>query len=125
MKNKYFPPEVMASLDRVFEHGAKKHGAFGWTQIDPHGPKGIDHQLKKALGHIYKWDAISELDESGENHLAHAITRLVIALDMILKEEDGPQRVEGTGEAVTQTSTVSDYIQKEVAAWKAKTGRNG
>jgi len=125
-KTEYFPPEVMASVERVFEHGAEKHAAFGWQGVDPLGPKGIDHQVKKALGHIYKWDAISEIDESGENHLAHAITRLVIALDMILKEtKDGPGRTERAPEGASQTSTVSKYIQEEVRIWKEKTGRNG
>jgi len=90
----YLPANVHNSIERVFKHGADKHGHFGWLSVDPDGPKGIDHQIKKALGHIYKWDAISELDEdSGENHLAHAITRLIIALDMELKK-DGPRRTE-------------------------------
>lgn len=90
----YIPPQVYESISNVFTHGANKHGTFGWLSVDPDGPKGIDHQIKKALGHIYKWDAISELDEdSGENHLAHAITRLIIALDMELSK-DGPRRTE-------------------------------
>jgi hypothetical protein len=124
MRSKYFPPEVMASLDRVFDHGAEKHGAFGWRDIDPEGEKGWSHQVAKAIAHLYRWEDFPTDDDSGESHLAHAITRLVIALDMELRK-NGPKRVEGAGEAVTQTSTVSDYIQKEVAAWKAKTGRNG
>jgi hypothetical protein len=125
MKSKYFPPEVMASLDRVFDHGAVKHGLFGWHDLEADGPKGMHHQINKACGHIYQWQEVDDNDvDSGESHLAHAITRLVIALDMELRK-NGPKRVEGAGEAVTQTSTVSDYIQKEVAAWKAKTGRNG
>lgn len=124
MRSKYFPPEIMASLDRVFDHGAGKHGLFGWRDLERDGPKGTYHQIRKALGHIYQFQEIEDFDkESGENHLAHAITRLVIALDMELKHY-GPQRAEGAGEDVTQTSTVSDYIQKEVAAWKKATGRD-
>lgn len=126
--NKYFPPEVMASVDRVFQHGAEKHTHFGWVALDPRGPKGIDHQIAKALGHIAKWEYEGFDRESLENHLSHAITRLVIALDMIHHNskvrEDGPERDKGAGEAVSQTSTVSDYIQKEVAAWKKATGRD-
>lgn len=90
----YITPEVRKSIVNVFTHGGAKHGMLGWQTLDPDGPKGVDHQIKKALGHIYKWDAISELDEdSGENHLAHAITRLIIALDMELSK-DGPRRTE-------------------------------
>jgi len=119
----FTPVEVLASIDRVFEHGVEKHGAFGYRTLDPSGAKGISHQVRKALGHMYKWDAVSRMDESGESHLAHAITRLIIALDMELRK-DGPQRNQGTAEGVSQTSTVSDYIQKEVNKWKEETGRN-
>lgn len=121
----YIPPRVLESILKVFEHGAEKHQAFGWKEVDPHGPKGIDHQIDKALGHIGKWEVIGEYDEdSGQSHLAHATTRLIIALDMILEEQNGPQRTEGTREGISQTSTVSEYIQKEVAEWKKKTGRD-
>jgi hypothetical protein len=124
MRSKYFPPEVLVVVDKVFKHGAGKHGEFGWREVHPDDGKGINHQVRKAVAHLWKWELDTIDPDSGESHLAHAITRLVIALDMELRK-NGPQRVEGTGEAVTQTSTVSDYIQKEVAAWKAKTGRNG
>lgn len=119
----YLPPRVLEAVNRVFAHGAEKHGTLGWTGQHAFGPKGVDHQIDKALGHIGKWEVVGDLDDdSGENHLAHAISRLIIALDMELR--DGPQRTEGTGEGVTQTSTVSDYIQKEVNEWKKKTGRD-
>jgi len=95
----WIPTEVYESVSNVFTHGAEKHGEYGWQTQDAYGPKGIEHQIKKALGHIYKWDAISELDEdSGESHLAHAITRLIIALDMELRK-DGP----GRGKEAPQT----------------------
>ena len=124
MRSKYFPPEVMASIDRVFEHGAGKHGEFGWQGLEPEGYKGMHHQVNKAVGHIHQWQVTSDNDvDSGESHLAHAITRLVIALDMELRK-NGPQRDKRKPEGVSQTSTVSDYLQKEVAAWKTKTGRD-
>lgn len=125
MRNEFLPHNVLESINRVFEHGAPKHGALSWKSIDVRDPKGVDHQVKKALGHIYKWQEIEVYDiESGELHLTHAAARLIIAIDMLLRESDGPERVEGAGEDVTQTSTVSDYLQKEVAAWKKKTGRD-
>ena len=124
MRSKYFPPEVLAIVNKVFEHGANKHGEFGWRVLEADGFKGTHHQINKALGHIYQWQEISDNDvDSGENHLAHALTRLVIALDMELRK-NGPQRDQGKSEGVSQTSTVSDYLQKEIAAWKAKTGRD-
>lgn len=119
----YLPQRVLEAVNRVFAHGAEKHGTFGWSEQHAFGPKGVDHQIDKALGHIGKWEVVGDLDDdSGENHLAHAISRLIIAFDMELR--DGPQRTEGETEGVSQTSTVSDYIQKEVAAWKKATGRD-
>lgn len=124
MRSKYFPPEVMSIVNKVFEHGTVKHGEFGWHALEPDGFKGMHHQVNKALRHIYQWQEISDTDvDSGESHLAHALTRLAIALDMELRK-NGPQRDQGKPEGISQTSTVSDYLQKEVAAWKAKTGRD-
>ena len=124
MRSKYFPPFVMAAVDKVFEHGAIKHGEFSWHDLEPHGFKGVHHQINKACSHIYQWQEIESNDlDSGESHLAHAITRLVIALDMELRK-NGPQRDKGAPKGASQTSTVSDYIQEEIRLWKEKTGRN-
>lgn len=123
MNKDYLPARVLQAINRVFVHGAQKHGDFSWRTSD----RSVMHHYNKALGHLNKWKYEDDNDlESGENHLAHAASRLIIALDIIFNEEaeNGPQRNQGEAEGVTQTSTVSEYIQKEVAAWKKATGRD-
>lgn len=119
------PPKALEAIVKVFTYGATKHGDFTFTE------KGetLSSQITKAMRHIQEWRMGVLVDgETGESPLAHAAARLVIALSIIAKEDtwsDGPQRTEGTEEGVSQTSTVSNYIQKEVSAWKEATGRNG
>ena len=119
------PPKALETIAKVFTHGATKHGDFTYTE------KGetLSSQITKAMRHIQEWRMGVSVDaETGESPLAHAASRLIIALSIIAKEDtcsDGPQRNKGTEEGVSQTSTVSDYIQKEVSAWKETTGRNG
>lgn len=130
-KTEYIRTEVLDAINNVFDHGAKKHGTFSWrdgksTSSSSHRTLVAEYHVFKALKHINAWFLDSEHDaHSEEHHLAHAASRLVIALDLILpKEENGPKRTQGEAEGVSQTSTVSDYIQKEVAAWKKATGRD-
>lgn len=79
--SKYIPPEVLESLERVFEHGAGKHGEFGWRTDSR---RGVYHHLQKAQKHIARWERLELQDpDSGESHLSHAVTRLIIALDLI------------------------------------------
>jgi hypothetical protein len=119
------PPKALESIVKVFTYGATKHGDFTFTRDG----ESLSSQITKAMRHIQEWRMGSVVDdETGESPLAHAAARLVIALSIIAKEDtwsDGPQRNQGTEEGVSQTTSVSDYIQKEVAAWEKATGRDG
>lgn len=71
------PPEALSQVARVLHDGAKKYDKDNWKLI--HANDHINH----ALNHIY-------LHLSGnmqEDHLAHAATRMLMALELQTTED--------------------------------------
>lgn len=63
------PPSVLLDVAKVLGDGAEKYGEHNWKKI---GSK--DHK-NHALNHIY----LSLLGDTSEQHLIHAICRLIFA----------------------------------------------
>ncbi len=59
-------------LGTMYE-GAEKHGADGWQKVS------IQEHIQHALAHIEK------IGQNDENHLEHAITRLVLVKALVDK----------------------------------------
>lgn len=65
------PPDALASVARVLYNGCRKYGRDNWRLIPS-----IDH-LNHALNHIY----LHLAGNTQEDHLAHATTRMMMALE--------------------------------------------
>lgn len=72
------PQEALASLARVMYNGALKYSKDNWKLIHKR-----DH-LNHALNHVNLYLA----GNTSEDHLAHAATRLMMALELELTEEN-------------------------------------
>ena len=72
-------PLAMFELARVHAQGDAKYGRFNWRKIEARS------HVNHALQHLYAWLA----DDEGDDHLAHAATRCMMALAMELHERDG------------------------------------
>jgi len=73
-----FPPKALQEVLNIFEMGAKKYEPFNWT-------KGLSYtRLYDATQrHLAQWWQGEDVDEeSGQNHLAHAVTNLLFLLEM-------------------------------------------
>lgn len=72
-------------LNRVLFENRIKYAPFSFEQ------ESIDRQLLKCLGHLHKFlvriDKVVDQVEDRENHLYNALTRLVMALNMINKQD--------------------------------------
>lgn len=66
------PPEGLAQVARVLHHGYIKYGKDNWRLIE------TDEHLNHALNHIY----LHLAGNVSEDHLAHATTRLMMALEL-------------------------------------------
>lgn len=67
------PPKAIIKVGEVMAKGAERYEKDNWRKIP------IDSQLDHALEHIYKYLAN---DISDEDHLSHAATRLLMALEL-------------------------------------------
>lgn len=74
------PPVAALEVSKVLETGRVKYGAENWRLIDE-----ADH-INHALGHLFQYLAG---DNSGEDHLAHAATRLLFALEINRVDNNG------------------------------------
>ena len=66
------PPEALAQVARVLHNGYHKYGKDNWRLIE------ADEHLNHALNHIYLYLA----GNVSEDHIAHATTRLLMALEL-------------------------------------------
>ena len=66
------PPEALAQVARVLHHGYIKYGKDNWRLIE------ADEHLNHAMNHIY----LSLAGNVSEDHLAHAATRILMALEL-------------------------------------------
>ena len=65
------PAAAIASVAKVLEHGAKKYAKDNWRKIPQ-----IDH-ANHAMAHLFAFFAGDQQDD----HLSHAATRLLMALE--------------------------------------------
>ena len=72
------PPEALAQVARVLHHGYIKYGKDNWRLIE------ADEHLNHALNHIY----LSLAGNVSEDHLAHAATRILMALELHTLNDD-------------------------------------
>lgn len=71
------PPDALAQVARVMYNGARKYAKDNWRLIS------VNDHLNHALNHIYLHCA----NNTQEDHLSHATTRLLMALDLQLLEK--------------------------------------
>jgi len=73
------PPRALLAVGQVLSHGAKKYAPDNWKKV----PNGKARYIAASLRHIFAYMGGEMLDpESGEPHLAHAITCLLFALEL-------------------------------------------
>lgn len=69
------PPEVIEAMATVLEFGAEKYGQNNWRK----DPNGWSRSYSSLQRHLNSFWAGEDLDpESGEPHLAHALTQCAI-----------------------------------------------
>jgi len=75
------PPIALTEVAKVLEHGAAKYEAWNWTAI----PSNM--HLRSCMGHLFSFIA-GDTTEGGDryNHLTHAATRLLFAVEMYARE---------------------------------------
>lgn len=70
------PSEILLDLGTIFGFGAEKYYSGKWIKE----PTSIKKRIGSALRHVYKYRSGTKLDdESGLNHLDHAIVQLMMA----------------------------------------------
>lgn len=71
------PPRPMFKLANTVKYGADKYGKDNWKKTT------IEENLSHALRHIFAYRLAKEMNvETEEDHLAHAMTRIVMAVDL-------------------------------------------
>lgn len=81
------PPEALLEIARVLGFGAKKYGVNNWRQ-DGKNTSWL-RTYSSIQRHLNAWLAGQDLDpESGESHLSHAATQLMI---LMVHQMENPQ----------------------------------
>lgn len=78
------PPRASLRLAEVLAGGAEKYGEDNWHAISER------EHIAHALEHVYR---CLDGETGGEDHLAHAACRMVMALE--IRERGGPRRQDG------------------------------
>ena len=74
------PPEALFEIIKVLAMGAKKYGVNDWRR-DTINNIPMSRTYGSIQRHLNSWYAGEDLDqESGENHVTHAITQSIILL---------------------------------------------
>lgn len=79
-------PNALAAVAAVLQHGDEKHPGQVWRG------ESVTHHRGKALGHIGRSHPVLGRDyekESGLPHMAHAVARLLMALENMSNKENG------------------------------------
>lgn len=66
------PPRAIITVSSILDEGAKKYGEWNWLSISTND--NINHALAHIFAHFY--------GDSSEDHLGHATTRLLFALEL-------------------------------------------
>jgi hypothetical protein len=72
------PPSALLRVTEILKKGVEVYGVDNWKKINPRLHVG------RALVHMLKW---MEGKDCSEDHLSHAATRLLFALDLQLDGE--------------------------------------
>ncbi len=73
----YLPPNAVSSCARTIGYGESKYGEGNWKKIS------ILSHINHALAHLFKYLA----KDKSEDHLSHAASRLLFALELQLGQE--------------------------------------
>lgn len=75
------PPNALEAIVKVLTYGSKKYEDFNWMQVENYK----DRYFSAANRHLWQWWRGEQIDEeSGESHLACAITNLMFLLELEL-----------------------------------------
>jgi hypothetical protein len=66
------PPDALAQVARVLHNGLVKYGKDNWRKVP------VEDHLNHSINHVYLHIA----GNTNEDHLSHAATRLLMALDL-------------------------------------------
>lgn len=79
------PPNATLEVSRVLAFGAAKYGASNWNQAELED--GRARYVAAAMRHVLAYQCGEQIDdESGLNHLAHAVTSLLFVLERDIVE---------------------------------------
>ena len=86
------PPLAIAKVASVLYGGAVKYGSNSWLRLD-----NPSTHINHCLGHIAAYTAGDTQEGTPEDHLYHALCRLLFAVDVIerKKQSGSPLRVPG------------------------------
>lgn len=75
------PPDALANVARVLHNGLAKYGRDNWRLIP------VSDHLNHCLNHIY----LHLAGNVKEDHLSHAATRLLMALELQIEDSNDEQ----------------------------------
>ena len=103
-EQKLYKEIAQLAYDIVLEtmrEGSEKHGTYDWRKTS------INEHIKHALEHIQR------IGETDENHLAHAITRLVLVGKLLEEEKIFFEKLKKTGRNLENLLNITtEDIQK-------------
>ena len=74
------PHRDMKEVAKVMKTGADKYGEWNWRDEDIQ----VSKYISACERHLGAWFEGEDLDESGQNHIDHAIATLLILRDSII-----------------------------------------
>jgi len=72
------PHEALIGAAEVMTHGAKKYSAHNWREATT-----WNRYYDAALRHLFAWQMGENLDESGHQHLDHAVCSLLMLSSLV------------------------------------------
>ena len=106
MKVREYVPRALRAVDEVLAKNEPEKGRTSWMK------QGCAEHVAHARRHLLAWD----LPDDQEDHLAHAVTRLLMALEIALRVE--------RPEPVPRQELRKDLLE-DVAAWLCDESRHG
>ena len=95
----YVPGEAMEAMGQAFSYGARKYSPNNYKETGLE----ISRCIGAALRHIYKFnDGIDSDQESGLNHLGHAMAAIAMAIYMQKNHPEKDDRFKKPAESGTQ-----------------------
>ena len=93
------PPLATAKTASVLHMGAIKYGANSWLRL-----KDPNIHINHCLAHLVAYIAGDTQEGAPEDHIAHAVCRLLFALEVIEREKQNgsPLHVSGTGTIIDE-----------------------